>query len=184
MCIGYNVNFVKNFSTMEKRTEELKQQAISLGLCAEWQGRWNSDVDIKTLTDMMFEGINFCMKHHWPDTEAIVSILPQDFRRAHAIVANDTYSLLNPKKALITGDSSSNIRFNGIASGNVYVRDTSKVTITAKGRARVFVRAYENAEITAESGENAHIVVIKCSPTISVKQTGNVIVRTPKDAEQ
>lgn len=166
---------------MDDINTELKRQAVSLGLCGKWTDEWTEDWDTETLTSKMFEGITFCMKNGWPDKETVIGTLPAAFRRSHNIVADDTYSLLNPGKALVIGESSSNIRFNGISSGSVYVRDTSRVSVTAKGRARVFVRAYGRASIAASAEDAARIVIIRCSPGVSVKSTGNVIVRAPKE---
>lgn len=165
---------------MNKINSELRKQAILLGLCDKWQDDWRNDWDNDKLVSKMFEGINFCMKHHWPENDYIRENFTEEFRHSHAILADDKYSLLNPPKALILGKSESTIRFNGMSQGDIYIRDNANVTITAKDRARVYVKVYDNAIVTAKADNSARIVIVKCSPDISIKTDGNVIVSKPK----
>lgn len=135
------------------------------------------------MADKLFEGINFCMKHHWPKNDYIRENFTEEFRHSHAILADDRYSLLNPPKALVLGKSESTIRFNGMSQGDVYIRDNANVTITAKGRSSVYVKVYENACIKAFAEDMARIVIVRCSPNAAIEQRGHVFVRKPIESK-
>lgn len=166
---------------MNKLNKELKEQAIELGLCNDWQEMWKRGWNLQDMAKRMYEGINFCMEHHWPTCEFIRENFTQSFRRSVGVLADDTYSMYNPEKALILGTSISTLRFNGTGKGEIYVRDYSKVIVSAKGHSRVYIQVYDNAIIEADAHDQARLVVVRCSPNVTVNiKEGNAIVRDKK----
>lgn len=168
---------------MDKINSELKAQAIAHGMCADWQGKWEYDMPCDELAELMYKGINFCLKHNWPECAFLTNNFSVDERRRNNIIANDTYSLLNPEKTLVLGKSECKIRFNGLTSGNVYLRDNANVIITAKNRSRVYVKVHGNVNLTASTEDVAKIVIVKCSPGSVIKTDGNVVVRISQQRE-
>ena len=46
-------------------SDELKEKAISLGLCTPWQKRWQNE-DKHSLCQMYIKGLDFCIDHDYP----------------------------------------------------------------------------------------------------------------------
>ena len=55
----------------DKLNTELKEKAIAVGLCEQWQSEWNKNWTPKKMVDKYFEGINFCAENHYPDKDFI-----------------------------------------------------------------------------------------------------------------
>jgi len=149
---------------MNKLNTELKNQAIALGMCAQWQKDWNEDWDVDKMAEMMFKGLNFCSKYHYPSKDFLISHFDRSILRSKNIVADDRYSLLNPEKALITGNSESTVRYNGISSGVIHIQDTSSVKVSAKNRSFVIIHLFDKAQVTVEKEDLAKVFVVRHSP--------------------
>lgn len=162
---------------MDALNTELRKQAISYGLCKEWQNDWNTDWDFDTLADKLFEGINFCAKNRFPDKDLIVRTFDKGKLRSRNIIVDDRYSLLNPERALIIGSSKSTVRFNATHSGVIHIQGDSVVTLTAKGRSHVIVHIWDNATLDAEVTDLGRVFVVRHTSTTAVKRKGNVGVR-------
>lgn len=162
---------------MDRLNSELKTQAITNGLCEEWQGIWKEDRTPEQLIKMMYNGLDFCLIHHWPSNDFIKQNFDLDTLRQNGVLVDDTYSLLNPANSLILGNSNAKIRYNFTYIGNVNVRDRSDVTLTAKGRSFVIVHLFDNASITAHQADNASIVIIKHSTNVHIHSNEGVKIR-------
>ena len=160
---------------MDKLNNQLREKAISLGLCANWQGMWTENWDNDKLADMMYKGIDFCIKNRYPSKEFFLENFDLGFLRRRCIFVNDKRSTNNPAQSLILGRSDIKVRYNGYGSGVIFALDNTSVTITAKNRSFVIVHAFDNAVIKAEKFDVAKIVVLKHSP--------NVIVIAGKDVD-
>lgn len=162
--------------------EILRDDAISNGLCAQWQSDWREDWDAQKMVDKYKEGIDFCIKHGYPGNEFIKQNFPKELLRENAVLVDDRWSLLNQKTCVLLGNSESTIRYNGRTVGSVYVKDNSRCTITAKVFSFCLVHAFDNARINCEATEQAAIVIIKHSEKVIVdKSMGNIRVRKELD---
>jgi len=166
---------------MNELNKDLRNQAIHLGLCNEWQKLWQKGWSKEKMVEMMFRGLDFCLKFHFPANEYILKHFDKDFLRNAGIFVNDKYSVLNPKQILILGTSDITIRYNTWNHGNIHIRDNSSLKLTARNRSFVIVHLYENASLTAEQFDKAQIVVIKHSIKANVIADKNVKVREELD---
>lgn len=148
---------------MNQLNQELKSQAIALGLCNQWQKEWEKDWNVKTLADKMYKGIDFCIQHHWPTNAFLQRNFSLEELRENNVFVNDKRSVLNPKHSLILGHSEIKVRFNAVNAGTLYIRDNSFVELTAKTRSFVIVHLFDNAQINATQQDLANITIIKHS---------------------
>lgn len=155
----------------------VKEDARGLGLCDRWYNGWDSDAKQDDLLDMMYKGIDFCLKHHWPSNQFLKENGDIKILRAHGVLVDEKRSALNPSKCLVLGQSDVIIRYNGSTNGVAYLRDNSKVKVSAKNRAFVIIHVFDNVQVEAEQTDSAHLVIIKHSENISVSTTGNVTIR-------
>lgn len=162
---------------MNKINSELRQQAIALGLCEQWQGEWKSTWKPEELVERFFRGINFCVKNHYPNKDFLTKNFDKKFLRSNNIVVDDEYSILNPQQALITGASKSNIRFNGLSSGRIHIQGDSSVKLNAKNRSNVIAHIWDNAQIEIQIEDMANVLVIRHSKEALVIANDNIPVK-------
>ena len=149
---------------MDKLNTELKEKAIAVGLCEQWQSEWTKSWTPKKMVEKYFEGINFCAENHYPDKEFIKQAFERKFLRKNNVLVDDEYSLLNPEQAMIMGTSKSNIRFNGTTLGRIHVQGDSDVKVYAKNRCHVMLHVWDKAQVKIETEDRATVIVIRHSP--------------------
>lgn len=151
----------------------LKEKAIELGLCQEWQNQWGADWSQEKMIKKFYEGIDFCLKNDFPSDDFIRAYFPQKILRENGVYINDTYSGLNHTDSIIKKESVITLRYNASNIGTVYVTDFSELNITAKNRSHVIIHALDNAIVVARAIDDAKIVIIQHSPTTSICAIGN-----------
>lgn len=153
--------------TTKELNNILREEGRFLGMCDEfYYEKWDYSQD--QLVQRMFDGIDFCLQHHWPSNEFIKKNFDKDFRRRHGVFVDDEYSICNVQDSLVLGGSKIRYRYSGKYYGNIRVRDLSFVHITARGNGLVIVHLFERACVTVEQSEMAKVSVIKHSPDVRV----------------
>lgn len=160
---------------------ELRQSAVGLGLCMEWQREWKDETDKQTLIDKYFEGLDFPMRFHWPSNKFIKENFEQELLRKNNILVDDTRSLLNPKEAVILGSSVAKIRVNGLSHSVVYLRDDSEVNLYIRNKAFVVVHLFEQAKINIRTYDTPNVLVLKHSEFVSVEASEGVKIKNDLD---
>lgn len=166
---------------MDELNNELRNQAVALGLCKEWQNSWKKNWSKEKMVDRMYKGLDFCLKYHFPSNDYILKHFDMDFLRHSNVFVNDKYSVCNPKQGLVLGTSDVTIRYNAWGNGSIHVRDISKVKVYAKNRSFAIVHLYEKAYIEAEQQDKATIVIIKHSPDVTVIADSKIKVKEEYD---
>ena len=166
---------------MNELNKDLRNQAIALGLCNDWQKLWNNDWSKEKMVERMYKGLDFCLKYHYPSNDYILKHFDLDFRRKSNVYVNDKYSVCNPKQSLVLGSSEITFRYNAWGNGYIHVRDNSHAKIFAKNKSFVIVHLYEKAYVTAEQTDKATIVLIKHSPDVTIVAETNIKVKEEYD---
>lgn len=166
---------------MNELNNDLRSQAVALGLCNDWQKIWSKDWSKEKMVERMYAGLDFCLMHHFPSNEYIMKHFDLEFRRKSNVFVNDKYSVNNPAQSLILGASDMTVRYNAVHHGNLHVRDNSSVKLTAKNRSFVIVHLYETAYVSAEQYDNARIILVKHSRNVTIVADRNIKVREEYD---
>lgn len=166
---------------MNELNKDLRNQAVALGLCNEWQNSWNKDWSKEKMVERMYKGLDFCLKYHYPSNDYILKHFDLEFRRKSNVYVNDKYSVCNPKQSLVLGSSEITFRYNAWGNGYIHVRDNSYAKIFAKNKSFVIVHLYENAYVTAEQIDKATIVLIKHSSNVTIVADKNIKVKEDYD---
>jgi len=166
---------------MNELNKDLRNQAIALGLCQEWQNSWSKDWSKEKMVERFYKGLDFCLKHHYPSNDYILKHFDLEFRRQSNVFVNDRYSVCNPKQSLVLGDSDITFRYNAWGNGSIHVRDNSSAKIYARNKSFVIVHLYENACVTAEQTDKATIVLIKHSHNVTINADAKIKVREEYD---
>lgn len=163
---------------MDNLNEELRQMAVSHGLCEKWQGDWRKDWSMDEMVNRFFKGIDFYAKERFIPKEFFKEKLSLVFRRQHGILVDDKYSMTNKRYAAIIGNSSSTLRYGLWNTAEVVIFDTSSVKIYANTKAFVMVHVYDKATVTAETKDEARIILIRHSEQCVTEGKGDVRIRS------
>ncbi len=166
---------------MNELNKELRDNAISLGLCNEWQQLWQKDWSREKMAEMMFRGLDFCLKHRYPTNDFIINHFDLDFRRKSNVFVDDKYSIVNPKQSLILGTSEITARYNAWNHGTIYIRDNASLKLITKNRCFVIVHLFDEAYVTAEQLDKSKIVLIKHSDKVTIVADSNIKIREEYD---
>lgn len=132
--------------------DKFKKQAVSLGLCQEWQDSWEES----GLIEKYLHGITWCMKNEFPSLK--------DMKRYdEALLRNGVY---NKKRAEVVCDremyvfNTSEIDFtiDEYKVCRIYAGRGSKVRVTIKDHAILYIDNY-NSSIEVIKGENAKCLI-------------------------
>lgn len=166
---------------MNELNKDLRSQAIALGLCKEWQKMWSKDWNKEKMIEKMYNGLDFCLQHHFPSNDYIQKHFEQKILRENNVFVNDKYSVVNPEESVILGKSEITLRYNSNKHGIIHIRDNSSVKITAKNRSFAIIHLYEKAYVDAEQFDSAEIVLVKHSQDVTIIADSNVKVREEYD---
>lgn len=146
---------------MENLSETLKQQAISLGLCAKWTSEWADDSDQQTLIDKYVRGIDFSLAYNWPSNDFIKANFDRDLLHRNLVFVDEDIDLSDAPSGVyvLNGECSGTIRIADWSVATLYLRHDSNVRIEAGDFARIFIRLYDNSDATVSAAENAIIKV-------------------------
>lgn len=153
--------------------ESLKLEASKNGICDKVKNSWASDLDEQGLIDLWYENYDFALTNHFPKNSTIMDSFGKEILRKNNVIINDSWSLLNPYKAMVLGDSQSNIRYNTNKVGTVWIRDNSTATIYVSGHASVIVCIMDYAEVNIEKmSPESSVLVMRYSPTAKILKSG------------
>ena len=146
---------------MENLSETLKQQAISLGLCAKWTSEWADDSDQQTLIDKYVRGIDFSLAYNWPSNDFIKANFDRDLLHKNLIFVDEHIDLDNAPSGvyIVNGECSGTSRLAPWSVATIYLRHTSYVRIEAGDFSRVFVRLYDDSDTVTKAGEGTAVKV-------------------------
>lgn len=161
--------------------KKLRDRAIALGLCKEWQGQWNEEWTEDKMIAKYKEGIDFCLANDYPSNDFIKANFSKDALRWGGVLIDERYSVNNRRTVVIKGNSEIKARYNGSRIGNVYVTDNSTLALTARDNSHVIVHVLGEAAVTAEQCDSARLLVIRHSATCSIVATGKAEVKDELD---
>ena len=125
--------------------EELKQQAIKLGLCEQWQQEWGTP-DLEQLCNKFIRGLDFCVKNDYPTLEYMDKHFKGKVERYGIYINEESYSWCQ-KNVVINGDS------------NVTVQTDRQCDITVRHNSVVHIEAYDNAFVYVSMHDNSRLVI-------------------------
>lgn len=157
--------------------QRLRDEAIRLGLCQQWQREWSGDWDEDKMIARYIKGIDFCLKNNYPSNDFILRNFSRDALRRGGLFVDDVHSCLNYKYIVVKGISHIKARYNATNIGNIYVTDAAEVEVTARGRSFVVISALGHAKVTTHQYDAGDIVVIRHSAECTIIPLDGVVRR-------
>jgi hypothetical protein len=161
---------------MNKVNKELRNKAVSLGLCDTWQKKWVKDKTPQQLIDMYKKGIDFCLESNYPDNKFIKENFTKDILSKNNMFVDEDFYVLNPENdCVILGESQGKLIFDGYAVRDIYINGNADVEIEASDFAKIFVNVYDDAQVVVTQKKNSVIHVYKHG-TGEILSVGNVTI--------
>ena len=161
---------------MNKVNKELRDKAVSLGLCGTWQEKWMKDKTPQQLINMYKKGIDFCLQSKYPDNKFIKENFTKDILSKNNMFVDEDFYVLNPENdCVILGESQGKLIFDGYAVRDIYINGNADVEIEASDFAKIFVNVYDDAQVVVTQKSNSAIHVYKHG-TGEVLSVGNVTI--------
>lgn len=140
--------------------EQLKKDGIDKGLCRMWQMKLKQGLDYEALVKMFISGIDFCIDNDYPTLDFIREHFKGKSEAFGAYVDDSVDNLLNVPNVVLNGSCRAFIEYDGYAVANVYVRHTSKCSITISEYSYVTIDVFDDAEVAVStSGKNANVLI-------------------------
>ncbi len=132
---------------------DLKQKAIALGLCAEFQAKWSDESSY--LVDMYKTGVTWCLANKYP---SLVDMLLYDELLAENNVFNSRLvDLFLNGDTYVFNDCSGKLEINDYNVARAYFGLNSNVKITAKDESYLYLDLYDNTNIQLVVEGNANV---------------------------
>lgn len=133
------------------------------------------------MADQFYRGIDFFLEKRFISNNYMKQNFSVEFRRENGILVDDKYSLLNPKRAILVGESESIIRFNAFNTATIYILDESNATIIAKDKAIVTIHVFGKAQVCAKKFDDSKITIISHDKDCVIISDKSISVRTNYD---
>lgn len=143
---------------MNLLNQQLKNEAVSLGLCRQWQSGWDEDRTDSQLAVMFRKGQDFCIEHDWPSLDCIRENFPTPILEANGIYVDAAVEkeLLNGTYIFL-GECNATLRFPRWTAAMVWLRHDSRATIIADEFCKIQVRLYDRAEVEVSQSDDAKV---------------------------
>lgn len=166
---------------MNELNRKLRDRAIELGLCEQWQGEWDKDRTQDELIKMWKKGSDFCFElHDFPNKEFIKAYFDRKVLNDNLIFVDEVVNSVNGGDGtwVLNGKCTGKISFSGFAAARLHIRHDCEVSIEASEMSKVFVSVYDKAKISVRQSGSSKVYVYKKSPVCKVSADGDVMVRS------
>lgn len=150
---------------MKNLSEEIKSQAVELGLCDKWRDEWADDSSKDELVDKFIRGLDFCIRHDFPTTDVMREHFGDTIHR-HGVYVDEKVEAVSQKVVVLNGSCDAELEYGDFDCARVWVRHTSKVRIMVGGFASVKVMVLDNSD--------AHIINSSCRKVLVYNYGGTV----------
>lgn len=166
---------------MNKLNEEIMSGAKACGICEEWYDMMK-DADKDGLLDMYKRGIDFVIKHSFPENSYLLSHSTDEIRHKHLIFIDETVPEGGENGTYVfNGTCRGQISFDRYSASTLHIRDNSQVVISAKGLSKVFINVYDHSRVEIIQEDAAKVFVYfhgeTCHISSHEESYGNVLIR-------
>lgn len=146
-------------------SEDLKKQAIELGLCEKWTKTWGDNRHKELLLMKYVKGIKWCMDRGFP-TIAYMKEHFDGVMEKYGVYLSGLIVLDNETTLVLKGDCKASLTYGDYSVGTAWIGDNADVEIKVSGKAIVYVHAYDNCRVKITAKDKSKVVVYKTSGSV------------------
>ena len=125
---------------------QLKQDGIAKGLCRLWQGKLKPGLSVGELARLYIDGIDFCISEDYPT----LPFLREHFKgkcEEYGVFIDDELMAHNKPSMVLNGACKAMVDCDEYSVSNIYIRHTSKASVTVSGNAIATIDLFDKAEL-------------------------------------
>lgn len=123
------------------------RQARQLGACSLLTGKESTVDDIVRLF-LTPQGLEFCMKHHFPDIQTLRLFKGEGVERFGIYIDAGAVTLTNPEKAVLIGDTQATVRCDTLSRHTVALLQGAQAAVHASAWSVIGVTAEKGCTVT------------------------------------
>lgn len=147
---------------MKELNKILRNEAIDLGLCQQWQNDWRVNKNTGELIEMFKRGIDFCIEHNWPSCQFVKTNFDRKELHNHNVYVGENVSgvvLQSGVAAIRECEGTVEVERNSVAT--IHCQNCDGLTVKAGRGARVFLHLYNTDIANIEEGEHSVVKIYK-----------------------
>lgn len=164
----------------EERSQELKRQAVELGLCRKWTNEWTEGLDADELIDRYIRGIDFCIARDYPSrTDMRKMFTKEEMERNGVFLDSDTAVTNRNGTIVMNGDCDMKVIAAKNTVTEIYLRHGSKLKLGVGDIASVTVNVYDGAELNAVNMGFGKLLIVRHTEScrLNIVGTHKIIVK-------
>lgn len=166
---------------MNQLNETLRNEAIGLGLCQQWQNDWAGNKSHDELISMFLRGIDFCIEHNWPSSEWIVNnFTPQELHRNNVFVADNSVNAFLDHSIAFFKECEGTVTLNRFSVSTIHCVDCPNLTFVLKNGAKAFIHLHNSHATVDAEARFSTARVYPHTENCVINPSGNVGIRSPK----
>lgn len=163
---------------MTNISDEMKTQAIGLGLCQQWQDEWADNTTKDELVDKFVRGLDFCIQHDFPTTKVMKECFGDTIHR-HGVYVDEKVRTASQSTVILNGECDAEIEYGDFDCARVWVRHNSRANITVNGFAVVKVFVLDKSEVHIKNSSCRKVKVYKYGGCVTCE--GDVTIAESAD---
>ena len=150
--------------------QQLKQDAISKGICSRWQSKFKDEMSLKRLVRMYVKGIDFCISEDYP-TLAFLRTEMKGKCEPYGVFIDDIVQWHNASDVVLNGTCKAELKYNEYSVSRLYVRHDSTADVIVSGNALVTIDAFDNSVLNVVASEKCKVVIAQYGNSkVNIKQ--------------
>lgn len=156
-------------------SDKMKTEAISLGLCQEWQNEWKDNSSKEEMAKKYIKGLDFCIEHDWPSTKAMKELFGDEVMNRNGIWVDAKGEIPVMPIMVLNGNCDVDIACRGFDVSTIWVRHNSKARIKVEGFALVRIKVFDGSFVDVSNTSNRSVIVYQYEGCVATD--GNVTVK-------
>lgn len=155
----------------------LAAEAKAAGICPEWYDFILKATSKERLITLFVKGQDFCSENNYPSPELRAEFA--DIRaRFGVFCADDRVTAKSPRSVIAFDQAAGSVEYGNFDAGQVWARDNSEITITARNNAFVVVSVDGAAKVKVIASDNARVSVILHGGECQTQATEQARIKT------
>ncbi|RHR75538.1 hypothetical protein DWW69_09620 [Bacteroides sp. AF16-49] len=141
-----------------KLREELLARAIKAEACKDGITDLSQATTKEEIAQCFIEYLDFCLAKDYPDNTFLKRYLRKELENIGIYIDRDI-SFKNRQRTVLLGDCRANMLFDGYTVSRIWVKHTSRLSISACKNAIVMIDALDTANVDISTSDDSVVIV-------------------------